>query len=203
LDASRARLRPGHLECRNDRAITQDLLPTDHVANADLVPFDNNIAQRNLVPASPSGRTLRGFFITNPYPEVTTVRLGFDSSLPLGWRWQTNLANTADIRLAPLERRWVEMTIDQAEGQEITQFDQPQQLTVTGTIGERHVGGITFYAAPRPACGEELPAGQVAGGEVKSIARRGEATEPLSLSIPWAECDFEGELDMRIRFRKK
>jgi zinc metalloprotease ZmpB len=53
-------------ECANDHAVTQDLLMTDIVAHADLVPFDNNIAQRNLYPTAAKGKMVRGFWVSNP-----------------------------------------------------------------------------------------------------------------------------------------
>jgi Fungalysin/Thermolysin Propeptide Motif len=192
------------LECANDRAITEDLLATDHVPHADLVPFDNNIAQRNLVPTMPKGRMVRGFFINNPHPEVRTIKLSFESSLPHGWRWQTNLVNTEALRLGPLERRWVELIIDQAEGQEVTHFDRPQQLTVTGTIDERVIGGMTFYVALLTTFDEEPGPGRVArGGALKVLTHPGDPAEPFSLNIPWHECALEGEVEIRIRFHKK
>jgi zinc metalloprotease ZmpB len=141
------------VECDNDRAVTQDLPTSANVEHSNLVPFDNNIAQRNLTPTSAKGRMLRGFFARNPDLEARTVQLHFDSKLPEGWRFKTDLETPEELRLDPLERKWVNLVIDQAEGDEVTNFDKPHTLTVTGTIEDRVIGGMTFYVAPESAFG--------------------------------------------------
>lgn len=148
------------VECAADRAVTQDLLVTDHVPHSDLVPFDNNIAQRNLVPTPAKGSKVRGFNITNPDAQVREIELHFESGLPRGWGWRTGLANPRSVRMGPLERRWVELTIEQAQGEPVTRFDEPHTLSVTGTIEGRIIGGMTFYLAPPSA----FPAEHDAGG---------------------------------------
>jgi len=180
------------VECPNDRAITQDLVSTDHVPHSDLVPFDNNIEQRNLVPTASKGKMNRGFYVNNPYPRVEMVKLNFENSLPKGWQWHTNLVGD-QIRLGPLERRWVDLVIDQAEGQEITHFDKPQTLEISGTIDDRLIGGMTFYIAPPTV----FP---------KPVKPTGSDIFPMDLccpKIPWNECEVEGEVEFKIRFRKK
>ncbi len=182
----------GIVECANDRAITQDLLATDHVSHSDLVPFDNNVGQRNIHPTTAKGRKERGFYVTNPFDTVKTVTLRFESTLPKGWSWRTGLVGD-EIRLGPLERRWVNLIIDQAGGQEVTAFDRPHTLTVTGAIDEASIGGMTFYVAP-PTAGVT-----VQGEEMREIS----PADLLCLNIPWAECEVEGELEIKLRFRKK
>lgn len=142
------------VKCDKDRAVTQDLPTSSNVGHSNLIPFDNNIAQRNLAPTSAKGRMVRGFFVRNPDNEVRTVQLHFDPNLPEGWRFQTDLENPEELRLDPLERQWVNMVIDQAEGDEVTNFERPHTLTVTGTIDDRVIGGMTFYIAPESAFGE-------------------------------------------------
>ena len=73
------------LECANDNAVTQLLPITAHVRHSDLVPFDNNIAQRNLVPTAATGKMVRGFWSRTPTPWCE-VQLHFPSTLPAGWR---------------------------------------------------------------------------------------------------------------------
>ena len=46
--------------------------------------------------------------------------------------------------MAPLERRWVQLTIDQDAGAAVTQFDKPYTLSVTGTTDDRVISGVTF-----------------------------------------------------------
>jgi len=182
------------VECANDKAVTQDLLATDVVPHSDLVPFDNNIAQRNLAPTMAKGQMARGFYINNPFSEPKTITLHFDSSLPQGWQWRTNLPSIEEIPLGPRERHWVEVIIDQAEGQEVTEFERSQGLTVTGTIDDHVIGGMTFYIAPpsafsRPA---EPPV-----TDITSLA------DLLNLHIPWGAVSVEGEFEIKVRFRSK
>jgi hypothetical protein len=47
-----------------------DLIATDHVSHTNLVPFDKNIAQPNLTPVAPKGKTARGFYVRNPQETV-------------------------------------------------------------------------------------------------------------------------------------
>jgi hypothetical protein len=180
------------VECANDRAITQDLLPTDHVSHSDLVPFDNNIGQRNIHPTAAKGQKERGFHVTNPFDTVKVVTLRFESSLPKGWNWRTGLVGN-EIRLGPLERRWVNLIIDQAGGEEVAAFDRPYTLTVTGAIDEASIGGMTFYVAP-PTVGVAPH-----DAETHKIC----PADLLCLNIPWAECEIEGELEIKLRFRRK
>ena len=193
------------VECANDRAITQDLAVNDHVEHSNLVPFDNNIAQRNLVPTPAKGSKNRGFWLRNPEETVRTIALHFTSSLPKGWRWTTNIVNTESIRMAPLERRWVDLVIDQAGGPEVTDFDKPYHLTVTGTIDGRLIGGMTYYVAPpsafappvRPPCPPCAPWPPC--DEKPKVCY----PDGVCLNIPWKDCEFEGELDLKVRFRGK
>jgi hypothetical protein len=61
----------------------------------------------------------RGFYVRNPDIEVRTIALHFDANLPEGWRFRTNLVNPEALRLGPLERRRIELVIDQAGGAEL------------------------------------------------------------------------------------
>jgi hypothetical protein len=88
----------------------------------------------------------------------------------------------------------VEVTIDQHAGEEITRFDNPPALTISGTIGGKLIGGVGFYAAP-PSAFPKPPH----EGVPCAIARPGDV---LSLPIPWGECEMEGEIDIKLRFRR-
>ncbi len=179
------------VECANDHAVTQDLLAADHAADGDLVPFDNNIAQRNLNPTpAKSGGKFR-FVVRNPFDVAKTLEFRIHSTLPEGWRWQ--IPNQR-IALEPRERMWVELTIDRAAGPEVTVFDRPFQVQVTGVIDSRAIGGMTFYLAPPSAF--PTPHGHGREHEVRGLP------DLLSLGIPWKDCDFEGEVDIRLRFRR-
>src|SRR5215208_6085314 len=136
---------------------------------------------------------MRGFYVRNPELEVRTIALHFDSSLPEGWRWQTNIVGD-QVRLGPLERQWVEFVIDQAGGQEAGQFGEPHTLTVTGTIDDRVIGGMTFYVAPPSAFGQPPRKTEVTDVSLQDLFR---------LNIPWQECEVEGEIEIKLRFHKK
>ena len=182
------------VECANDHAVTQDLAAGAHVGDGDLVPFDNNIAQRNLAPTPAKQGGKRRFTIRNPFDTPKEMGLEITHNLPRGWRW--SLSEPERVKLEPRERRWVEITIDRAEGPEVTSFDEPHQLQVTGVIDGRVIGGMTFYLAPPSAFGES-------DGEVHRRFGARELEELLELNVPWQDCEFEGEVDIRMRFRRK
>lgn len=188
------------LECANDPAVTQSLLASDHVPHSDLVPFDNNIAQRNLVPTMPKGRSKFQLLVRNPFSEVKEVVLRMEGALPEGWRSRMSLANES-FRLGPLERRTIEVTIDQADGQEVTRFEEAHAVTIIGTIDDTVIGGVTYYIAPPEVFIGSRDGGAVVPGTTDTVRLTGQ--ELLSLNIPWQQVDFEGEIDARIRFRRR
>ena len=75
-------------------------------------------------------------------------------------------------------------------------FEDPRQLQITGVIAGQAIGGITFYLAPPSAFGRRDEDG-------RHRVRGRELEELLELNIPWNECDFEGEVDIRMRFRRQ
>ena len=136
----------------------------------------------------------RRFVVRNPFDAPRLVELRVESTLPKGWRW--SLDQNLRIPLAARERRWVELNIDRADGEEVTRFDTPQAVVVTGLIDGRAIGGISFYLAPPSAF--PRPGHGVVHRHDHDIHR-----DVLSLDIPWRECEFEGELELRLKFRKK
>jgi hypothetical protein len=176
------------VECANDHAVTQDLLVSDHVFDGDLVPFDNNIAQRNLSPTSAKTGGKYRFMVRNPFDVTKMLELHANSTLPKGWRWQA----PGRIELAPRERRWVRLTIERASGLEVTNFTKPPQVQLTGVIEGKPIGGMTFYLAPPSA----FPKPHDHEHEVHGLR------DLLSLEIPWKDCTFEGEIEIHLRFRK-
>jgi hypothetical protein len=181
------------VECANDHALTQDLAAGAHVGDGDLVPFDNNIAQRNLSPTPAKQGGKSRFVLRNPFGVPKTMELAITSTLPEGWTW--HLSDPHRIALEPHERRWVEVAIERAGGPEVTHFETPHQLQVTGIIDEQAIGGLTFYLAP--------PRAFPTGPEPRRPHRFRDLDELLELNIPWRDCDFEGESDIRVRFHKE
>ena len=102
------------------------------------------------------------------------------------------------MKLEPRERRWVELVIEQGAGEDVRSFDVPHQVQVTGVIDNKAVGGITFYLAP--------PSAFPGAGDIDRWRHRHHRVEDLAelleLNIPWEDCKLEGEIDVRVRFRK-
>jgi zinc metalloprotease ZmpB len=185
------------VECANDHAIEQDLLATDHVADGDLVPFDNNMAQRNLAPTPAKRGGVHKFVVRNPLDRHAIVELLFDSTLPKGWQWR--FSEGQRMSLGPRETRWVEVTIDQASGPEITRFNQPYQLAITGLIEGKPIGGMTFYLAPPSA----FPGSMHKPEHRHERHHLDEARyDLLALDIPWRECEVEGQIELKLRFKR-
>ena len=137
----------------------------------------------------------KGFWVSNPNFERATVQLHFDSTLPRGWTYLTNLANTEAIHLAARERRWVEVVIAQGDGAEVVDFAEPPSLTISGSIDGKLIGGMSFYAAPPKA----FP---------KPLTTPGHGNQPCRpasdcLSIPWQDLIVDGELELKLRFRSR
>jgi zinc metalloprotease ZmpB len=184
------------VECANDHAVTQDLAAGSHVGDGDLVPFDNNLAQRNLVPTPAKQGGKRKFTVRNPFDAPKEMELVVTGNLPEGWRW--SLSDGERIALGPRERRWVEIDISRGDGAEVTNFDEPHRVQITGLIDDRPLGGMTFYLAPPSAFGRP---GDTENGHHRVRGR--ELEELLELNVPWNECEFEGEVDIRMRFRRR
>ncbi|KAF3903188.1 Bacillolysin [Dactylellina cionopaga] len=192
-------------ECNNDRATTQVIAANAHVEHSQLVPFDNNIAQRNLHPTAAKGKFNRGFWVRNPDEITRSISLIYDSRLPRGWRFTTNLVNSTQIRLGPLDRRWVELVIDQAAGVEVTNFDKPLTLTVTGLIEDRVIGGMTYYIAPDSAFAQPTkpPGGGHGGHGGHCGCHSGDDNKfcfHISSCKEIVDCS---EIEVKIRFDKK
>lgn len=185
------------VECARDRAISQDLAASDHIPDGGMVPFDNNIAQRNLVPTSAKVGGTGKFVVRNPFEEPKLMRLDVVDNLPEGWRWR--LPGEGRVELAGGESRWIEIAIDRVAGAEVTEFTEPHQVQVTGVIDGQPIGGMTFYLAPPSA----FPAGGPTGDTRPGHRHRSHEQDDLvSLNIPWRECAIEGEIDIHLRFRR-
>ena len=89
------------VECANDEAVTQNLAAGSHVNHSDLVPFDNNIAQRNLAPTGAQGRDQAGLLRSATHTRSRgRCELRSRTRLPEGWRWRLDCADYRQIRLS-------------------------------------------------------------------------------------------------------
>jgi hypothetical protein len=62
-----------------------------------------------------------------------------------------NLASTEAIHLATRERTWVEVTTDQGSGAEVDELTDPPTLTISGSIDDKLIGGMSLYVGPPSA----------------------------------------------------
>ena len=192
------------VECAADHALTQDLPAGTQVGDGDLVPFDNNIAQRNLAPTPAIGGGKRKFTVRNPFEVSKIVRLQLVDELPRDWTCR--LPDDGRIELGPFERRWVEIDIVAGAPAELSVGPAPQ-VRITGLIDDVPIGGMTFYLAPPSA----FPSGTGEHGHrpghechfERGACECGRVLpRPWGLEVPWQDCSFEGEISVRVRFRR-
>ena len=67
------------------------------------------------------------------------------------------------------------------------------------------VGPVVLPSRPRLCWGATTPGRRHGRGSPTGSGPRVEVGPPdlLCLNIPWEECDIEGELDVKLRFRRK
>ena len=134
--------------------------PTPHWR---LVPFDNNIGQRNVAPVPGGGRTLalqaafadRVFSVDNMSEKAVTVRI--DLVLPaflkrLGWRASIANVQGTTIRLEPGAQRQLRLTL--TVGKDFTEEDVLQakddiRIRVRTMVNGIVTGGISYELDPR------------------------------------------------------
>ncbi|MFC9918695.1 hypothetical protein [Agromyces binzhouensis] len=135
-----------------------DTTITGPIPEHRLVPFDNNIGQRNVSPVYPS---LRGIlkqlrehviWIRNPFRRVVTVRLEIE--LPrflreLGWDLDVRSDGGAKFELGPRERREVVLAVEPGERlvpghvkRAIAKGDD--EIVVRTYVDDDLVGGMTY-----------------------------------------------------------
>ncbi len=169
-----------------------------------LVPFDNNIGQRNVAPVAGGGGAQallrsferRQFWVSNPY--ARTVQASVEVIMPeflraRGWEVQFLNAGGASFTLGPRANR--RMLIRLKAGAEFQAADIPAQAVIQlHTLVEgRVVGGMHYQIDPKlKAPANELPAG---GG---NQGPRNEAAKQLLGTI----CDeISGDVQ-KVRIKK-
>jgi len=119
-----------------------------------LVPFDNNIAQRNVSPELPESDGLtesltdRVFWVNNPYKRPVTAEL--EVELPdflkeRGWQVKFNSTGGTRVKLEPNGRRKVSFTL--VPGKKFDKQDVPKrgaQIDIMTSIENQLVGGMTY-----------------------------------------------------------
>ena len=129
-----------------------------------LVPFDNNVAQRNVAPVPGGGGGLqlaqafrgRHFFVANPFERTATVELEIelpDLLRQRGWELRFASAGSGTFRLGPRAEREVE--VDLIEGQPVSAAELRTAATagaairVLQRVDGMPVGGMDYRLDPQ------------------------------------------------------
>lgn len=148
------------VESENDP--NNDATVDDPIAHWRLVPFDNNIAQRNVAPVAGGGGGSglaasfrdRSFWVRNPFEHEAQIRV--ETDLPdflrrRDWDFDVVGGPVEGFVLGPGEER--ELTFDVSRGADFTAAevpaaDGPPQLTVRTYADEVLVGGMSYGVDP-------------------------------------------------------
>lgn len=123
-----------------------------------LVPFDNNIAQRNVSPEMPDADALleslnkRSFRANNPYNVAVTMVL--EPELPVflqkrDWRVEFNTPGGNRVKLPPRGSQKITFTLK--PGKRFKKSDVPKKganIDIVTTINNHVVGGMTYLIDP-------------------------------------------------------
>ncbi|MAU26790.1 MAG: hypothetical protein CMH45_05220 [Muricauda sp.] len=147
-----------------------------------LVPFDNNIAQRNVSPELPDmdglveSLTNRVFWVNNPYDR--TVNVSFDIDLPAiltrrGWYIKFNNASTERITLPPRSDKKISFSL--IPGNRFDKSDlkpKGESIEIISLIDHMAVGGMTYFIDPNLKVRlPERPEDEFGLPEVKDIVK--------------------------------
>jgi hypothetical protein len=130
------------IECERDRAVTQ-LLSGGQIENSELVPFDNNIAQRNLVPVD--RRHTWPVTVRNPLRTRQRIELYMESTPERLWQVQSRLPNQVLPGLGGLETETAEFDVTPPAR---ALAEMPPRLRIVALAAGRPIGGMTFYVPP-------------------------------------------------------
>jgi hypothetical protein len=183
-------------EAANDPANTQGLVGT--TPHWMLVPFDNNIAQRNLDPVSGGGGTKssRAFRIINHSEQEVTAALDVVSDLPRTWSLEFDIPDIGNIPIAPHSERWVTMRVDIPDGQGFQEVGDGATVTLTALVEGIPDGGMTFnFVHP----------------SLYDVSAERPPHEPSVVTDVCCAClgkllegaDVEGEINITVRFHSK
>ena len=132
--------------------------PTPHWR---LVPFDNNIGQRNVAPVAGGGGVTglaasirnRRFRVNNPYDRVAEIEL--EVELPailqkLGWKLEFSNPGGSKFRLGPLSSREVVMTLVPGGDFSPQEVGRPSEATirVRTKLNGLAIGGMSYALDP-------------------------------------------------------
>jgi len=131
------------VEAENDPANTETLV--GNVSHGLLVPFDNNIAQRNLSPVSGGGgKQSRRFRVINSTNHFASISLDVQHDLPKAWKIDFDVPNIKDISLPPYGERWVTLRVDIPPDAEFQNRSERARVAIESLVDGIPDGGMTF-----------------------------------------------------------
>lgn len=183
-------------EAANDPANTQGM--TGSVPHWKLVPFDNNIAQRNLHPVKGSGpKQERKFRIINSTDRKVIAKLEVERDLPEGWRLEFDVPDIRNIPLSPFAEQWVTLRTIIPEGLDLRDVGDRGSVRIVAVVDGIPEGGMSFdFVHPSVYGTVETP-----GAHPQKPCDCGSCCACLGGLLEGAE--VEGEIKIDIRFRKK
>jgi hypothetical protein len=179
-------------EADNDPANTENLIGS--VPHWMLVPFDNNIAQRNLKPQKGEGKHALKFRLINSTGLSATAALAVEHDLPKGWRLEFDVPSLREIPLAPYGERWVTARVVVPPGLGFRSRTDHARVRVLSVLNGMPDGGMTFdFVHP-----SLFPPDQKPGGPAVISAACCDCLRQLL-----ADAEVEGEIKIEIRFKKR
>lgn len=124
-----------------------------------LVPFDNNIGQRNVSPESADGDSLvasldhRSFWINNPYNHTVTINI--ESILPTilsknNWKIKFLNPGGKKFQLGPRDDRKIVFKILPGRAYNLSALDETgEDIDIHAMIDDNIIGGMTYRLDPK------------------------------------------------------
>lgn len=110
-----------------------------------MIPFDNNIAQRNLSPVpGSSGKQERSYRIINNFNFPITVELDIKHNLPKGWSFEFDVPDIKNIRLYPYKEKRIKLRVMIPPDLAFSKKNDKARITITTLIDGIPDGGMTF-----------------------------------------------------------
>lgn len=147
------------VEANGDSSNTNNITGSQTIPHWRLVPFDNNIAQRNVAPA-PGGGGLselvkafanRRFMFTNPYLNPGIARL--EAELPAilvrkGWKVKFLNPGGSKFTLGPRGQQEIVFTLEAGDDFTAQELGGIQDFTVYAFLDNFPIGGMTYHIDP-------------------------------------------------------
>ncbi|MBL4708878.1 MAG: hypothetical protein JKY48_10620 [Flavobacteriales bacterium] len=148
------------VEADGDQSNVNNLNAGQSIPHWRLVPFDNNIAQRNVAPI-PGGGGFQSlldamkdkiFYIKNPFKAVSQLSLEYELPEVLikkGWKLQFKNMVSDHLSLAPFEEREVMFELLAGDNFSAEELNGTQEVNITLLANQLPVGGMTYAIDPK------------------------------------------------------